>query len=236
MGKQLSSEEKRLLIEDVNTLSMFSSEVNDSLIRNLSGLLRKLIVDNGLINISNEYLGHNMFYINARVVKDPKLIEHEKFTVFAVSSHRKGMEIGYVSFVEGKALDPTDTPLDEGLRMVEFRENIPLHEFGKTLAVGISGVVINGEEIVKVVINREEIVKYVTNKMQGVHRLDQRRSNKRELERKYRALDPLWDQWGIAGGNSILTTLLGIAQEITSSPSYTQLLEKARKEFPGLLD
>lgn len=226
MGKQLSSEEKRLLVEDVNTLSMFSSEVNDSLIRNLSGLLRKLIVDDGLIHISNEYLGHNKFYINAHVVKDPKLIEHEKFTVFAATAHRKGITVGYVAEVKGKALHPKDTPLGEGLGMVEFKENIPLHEFAKTSVVGISGVVIN----------RGEIIKYVANKMQGVHRIDPRRNNKRELERKYRALDPLWEQWGIAGGNSILTTLLGIAQEITSSPSYMQLLELAKKEFPELFE
>ena len=227
MGKQLSSEEKRLLVEDVNTLSMFSSEVNDSVIRNLSGLLRKLIVEDGLIHISNEYLGHNMFYINARVVKDPKLIEHEKFTVFAATAHRKGCgTLGYVSFVEGKALDPTDRPIGEGLGMVEFKENIPLHEFGKTFVVGVLGVVIT----------REEIIKYVANKMQGVHCLDPRRDNKRELERKYRTLDPLWEQWGLAGGNAILTTLLGIAQEITSSTNYMQLLELAKNDFPGLFE
>jgi hypothetical protein len=215
---------KKLLIEDVKALSLFSPEIEDGIIRNLSGLLRKLIVEDCLIIITNEYLGKRRFFINAHVIRNSEHIPHKNYTVFAVDANRSDFTVYYSTFVPGKAISPEEIPLGNGLGMIEFRENIPLHEFRTTAAVSVSGVIIN----------RAEIIKYVANKMQGVHKLDRRRDNRLELERKYRALDPLWDRWGINGGNSILTTLLGIAQEITSSASYKELLDHAKQDFPEL--
>jgi len=225
MSKALDRDQKRLLVEDVSLLSRFDPEIKDGMIRNLSGLLRKLIIEDGLIQISNEYLGKGGYFVSAHVIRDPKMIEHNNYTVFAEDAHRGGIKRGYVALVKGKILVPDENPLGEGLGMIDYRENIPLRDFKATPVIGISGLIIN----------RGEVIRFVANVMQGVHLFDKRKlSKKKKLTRKYKALKSLWDQWGVTNMNQILTILLGIAQDITASPCYRKLLDLAKKDFPDL--
>jgi hypothetical protein len=209
----------RLVSEDLEFLfNEWNQDIDDASLRRSSPVLRSLLVEGQLGNISHQAGKEIRILAPAicRLITEAEL-KHKNYYQ-AGGAKYKGMQVQSTSMVN-RALSPEEIKADYERTKDVMGKSYPvkLSVFLKQTSFVVDGVLIN----------REEVIKYVANKLGGAHydsaRLNSTPKGGPSLEDKYALLDKARVEIQVAGKNAIYYELLSIGQRIVNSRDVRHL-------------
>ena len=205
----------RVIVSDLRHLQegWDGGRVDDDRLRRDSGILRRLLIDNGggllrtyrrraglkgEIKVEAQDLGRQL------VGTDRK---HLRFAAAGGGTHA-GMTVAAVS-VHSVAMSADEV-------RAQYERGMPTSVFGLSKFLDSPCLILDGRSI-----NRRDLIKYVTNRLGGVH-FDENRDP--VTERAFLALDRIMGTISIAEKNVVYFELLSVGQAILGSAQVTEML------------
>lgn len=204
-------------LKNLYYITQWKDDTDDDEIRRGSVLLRGLLGhDYRLGKIYEDLYGSRPgkdFTLSSWVLKRKFPLIEKTELACSIFSFSPGMIFGGLFFCRSLNAPPLND-------IIEYKASMKIGKFRDSI-----GMIVHGN-----CVSRMKIIKYVSETKGAAHT----GRYKDKHAKLYDRMDAIWETWQIGGRSPFLFAILGIANEITSSPAIQQMYKDAKKKFPDI--
>ena len=209
---------KKVLEDLVYLKETWKKEIDETIIRQSSHILRSLLVESELMKVKNA-LNAKLRILVSNYTKLTSNNQNMKFFMPGGATFDAKPKITNFKIIN-RALSETEVTQLHKQMITDEKNLVQINKFCKAIAF-----IIDGTQITK-----DELIKYVCNKLGGVH-YDTKRNDK-FLDKKYKLLDGINKSMAVQSLNPVYSSIQGIGQDIVNSPDLEEFLLKLKRNQP----